>query len=980
MTTPDLTLLAATLKGELNSDILHRTIYATDASVYKELPLAVAFPKDESDIQKLIQYAKRNHVSLIPRTAGTSLAGQVVGGGIVVDVSRHWNAIIEINPDEKYTWVEPGVVLEELNNELSKHGLFFGPETSTANRCMIGGMLGNNACGLHSLIYGSTRDHTLAVKGFLSDGSEVTFEDLTPEEFDKKLQLDNLEGEIYRKLYTLLKPQEVQDEIRRQYPDPGIPRRNTGYCLDLLLEMFPFSENGKSLNLSRLLGGSEGTLVFSTQIKLNLVPLPPPHKALLCAHFMEINETLLANLVVLKNKPTAVELMDSTVLNCTKSNRDQEANRFFVEGDPRTILIIEFAENSKEELNRKLEKTVSDLKEAGHGYAYPIIFGDEINKVWNLRKAGLGLLANIPGDAKSVTVIEDTAVHVEQLPAYIAEIEQVFERNDMKCVYHAHIGTGELHLRPVLNLKEKDDVRKFRMIAEETVKIVKKYRGSFSGEHGDGRLRGTFIKDLFGVVVYDLLKEVKRSFDPDKLFNPGKIVDSPPMDEFLRFEPGEKTPEIDTHFDFSDSGGIFRAIERCNGSGDCRKSHTIGGSMCPSYQASHDEKNTTRARANILREFITQKNSSGNPFDHQEIYEVLDLCLSCKACKTECPSSVDMAKLKAEFLSHWYKSHGVPFRTRLIAGISVVNKIGSIVPVFTNTLLKNSISSGIIKFLAGFNSRRSLPQLSGKAFHKTAPKRLLQINPSTANAKASVCLFIDEFTDYNDGGIGLKAIELLTRLGYRVLLPTHGLSARTYLSKGLLVKAKSIINENVKLLAEAVSADIPLLGIEPSAILGFRDEYPDLVDTQLKDKALALSENSLLIDEFLWNEIKSGRIEKSSFSSDHQQIKLHGHCQQKAVASTESTVGILSFPKNYTVEEIPSGCCGMAGSFGYEKEHYELSMKVGELVLFPAVRSFDTDTIVCAPGTSCRHQIKDGTGRLAYHPVEILHQALVNQD
>ncbi|MEA1876869.1 MAG: FAD-linked oxidase C-terminal domain-containing protein [Bacteroidota bacterium] len=976
----DLIHLKESLKGDINTDILYRTMYATDASVYKELPLAVAYPKDEADLRGLIDFAHKHNTSLIPRTAGTSLAGQVVGGGIVVDVSRYLTKIIEINPEKKYVWVEPGVVLEELNQKLSEYGLFFGPETSTANRCMIGGMLGNNACGLHSLVYGSTRDHTLAVKGLLSDGSSATFEDISPELLKKKLKLESFEGRIYRSLVDLLSPISIQKEIRAQYPDPEIPRRNTGYAIDLLLDMHPFKEDGFPLNLCKILGGSEGTLVFSTQIKLNLVPLPPLHKAVICAHFTEIQETLQANLIALKNHPTAVELMDSTVLNCTKSNKLQEENRFFVEGDPRTILIIEFAENSTKELDYKINKTVKDLNDSGNGYAFPVIYGDEIEKVWNLRKAGLGLLSNIPGDAKSVTVIEDTAVHVEQLPAYIADIEQVFERNNMECVYHAHIGTGELHMRPVLNLKLEEDVKKFRMIAEETVKIIKKYRGSFSGEHGDGRLRGSFIPDLFGEIVYGLLKEVKKTFDPEVIFNPGKIVDSPPMDEFLRYEPGQETPQIDTYFDFSATDGFLRAIEKCNGSGDCRKSHLIGGSMCPSYQATRDEKNTTRARANILREFITKGSSEGNPFDHQEIYEVLDLCLSCKACKTECPSSIDMARLKAEFLSHWYENHGVPFRTKLIAEISSINKLGSFMPGFTNFILKNSISSGILKRLAGFGSQRSFPTLSGKPLHKTAPGKLMKINPSRSEAKSSVCLFIDEFTDYNDGDIGLKAIELLTSLGYRVILPAHNLSARTYLSKGLLKKAKAIINDNIRLLTDVVSEDIPLVGIEPSAILGFRDEFPELADPHLKEQALTISKHSFLIDEFLWTEAQAGRITSTSFSKENCIIKLHGHCQQKAVASTDSTIGILSLPENYSVTEIPSGCCGMAGSFGYEKEHYDLSMQVGELILFPAVRSSDQDTIICAPGTSCRHQIKDGTGRTAYHTIEILHSALANNN
>ncbi len=971
--------LRKSLQGDLFTDIIHRTIYSTDASVYKELPLAVAYPKDSNDIKTLIEFAKSNGTSLIPRTAGTSLAGQVVGGGIIVDVGKYMNRILEINIEEHYVWVEPGVVLEELNQLLSQHDLFFGPETSTANRCMIGGMLGNNACGLHSLIYGSTRDHTLAVEGILSDGSKVVFEELDKNKYHKKLKQKGLEGNIYRKLQEILSNPQIQKEINDQYPDPGIPRRNTGYALDLLLKMQPFSPNGTGLNLVKLLGGSEGTLVFSTMIKLNLVPLPPKHKALVCAHFNEIQETLLANLVALKNKPTAVELMDNHVLECTKSNKDQEANRYFVEGEPRTILIIEFAENTEKGLQKKISDTIADLKEAGLGYAYPVVEGKNISRVWNLRKAGLGLLSNIPGDAKSVTVIEDTAVHVEQLPEYIAEIEEVFARNGMTCIYHAHIGTGELHLRPVLNLKSKEDVIKFRMIAEETVRIVKKYKGSFSGEHGDGRLRGTFIKDLFGEKVYALLKEVKATFDPDNIFNPGKIVDSPPMDESFRFEPGEQTPEYETYFDFSETAGLIRTIEKCNGSGDCRKSHLIGGAMCPSFQATKNEKNTTRARANILREFLSVPSDKKNKFDHPEIYEVLDLCLSCKACKNECPSSVDMAKLKAEFLSHYYETNPIPLRTRLIANISRINRIGALFPYFTNLFFSNKSFVLLANSILGFSTKRSLPKLSGKPFRRKAAKRLLKINPTSNITKGSVCLFVDEFTNYNDGHIGIKTIELLTGLGYNVILPRHDISARTYISKGLLKKAKQIADRNISLLSTQVSAETPLIGIEPSAILGFRDEFPDLVRPDLKPEALRIARSCYTIEEFLESEIDKGMILPDQFTSKKKEILLHGHCQQKAIASTTASLKVLSLPQNYTVREIPSGCCGMAGSFGYEKEHYKLSMDVGELILFPAVRSSSRETIISAPGTSCRHQIKDGTQRDALHPVEVLHEAFFDQ-
>jgi len=973
-----LSLLNSELQGEVHWDDTHLTIYATDASVYKEKPQAVAFPKNSEDLISLVHFAKTNQTGLIPRTAGTSLAGQVVGNGIVVDVGRYMNQVIEFNPKERYVWVEPGVNLEELNKMTAKEGLFFGPETSTANRCMIGGMLGNNACGLHSLVYGSTRDHTLEVEAILSDGSTVLFADLSDEDYAEKKRLDTLEGQLYRDLDRILGSSHHQALIKKNYPDPGIPRRNTGYALDLLLDNRIFGTNEEALNLCKLLGGSEGTLVLFTKIKLNLVPLPPPVKAVLCAHFSEIQETLEANLIALKQGPTAVELMDSTVLSCTKSNKDQEANRYFVEGDPRTILIIEFAEETKAVLDGKIEQCIKQLKQAQYGYAYPVVYGEDINKVWNLRKAGLGLLANIPGDEKSVTVIEDTAVHVEQLPAYIAEIEAIFERYQMECVYHAHIGTGELHLRPVLNLKSSDDVQKFRGIAEETVSLIKKYRGSFSGEHGDGRLRANFIKDLYGDDVYSLLEQVKMSFDPDNILNPGKIVNSPPMDEFLRYEPDQVTPEIDTYFDFSSSEGFIRAIEKCNGSGDCRKSHIIGGTLCPSYQATLDERNSTRARANMLREYLSKPTDKKQLFNQPAVYEILDLCLSCKACKNECPSSVDMAKLKAEFLSHWYAHKGIPLRTRVIGGITKINRLGSIFPALTNLFLTNAAFTRSFNKMIGFAQTRSLPTISKRPLIISARSALLRINPSQKSTIGQVCLYIDEFSNYNDAHIGLKAIHLLTELGYRVVLKKHDISARSYLSKGLLKKARRIIDRNVTLLKDEISDSLPLIGIEPSAILGFRDEYPDLVSPHLKPAALELAKNCLLIDEFIANELKAGRIASSSFTGETRHVLLHGHCQQKAVASTQSTLDMLSIPKNYRVTEIPSGCCGMAGSFGYEAEHYELSMKVGELVLFPAVRSANPNALIAAGGTSCRHQIKDGTGKQAHHPIEILHAALFN--
>jgi len=965
--------------GEILADDAIRLMYATDASAYREIPLAVTYPKNNKDLKKLIRFAGENHTSLIPRTAGTSLAGQVVGNGIVVDISKHFGKILEINTEEHWVRVQPGVVLDELNMALKPKGLFFGPETSTSSRCMMAGMLGNNSCGAHALVYGSTRDHTIEVKTLLSDGSEAVFGPLTTKEFNQKCALQNLEGKIYRKIHDMLHDEDTRNEITRQFPHPALKRRNTGYALDLIMQTDPFMHNEVPFNFSRLLAGSEGTLALTTEIKLNLVPLPSPNRALVCVHLDTIAETLQANLVALKFKPYSIELMDRTILELTRENIEQRKNRFFVKGNPGAILIVELAEENMEEVNKKAKALETALRKEKLGYHFPVVTGTQMDQVWDLRKAGLGILSNMPGDTKPVSVIEDTAVLPESLPQYIAEFqEKILHKFNIDCVYYAHISTGELHLRPVLNLKDPKDVDLFYKIGKETALLVKKYRGSLSGEHGDGRLRGEFIPLMVGEKVYALFKEIKHTWDPDNIFNPGKITDTPRMNSSLRYKPGQETPEIKTYFDFAKDLGIVRAAEKCNGTGLCRKSEIIGGTMCPSYMVTRDEDKTTRARANILREFLS-KPGQKNPFDHEEIYRALDLCLMCKGCKSECPSSVDMTKLKAEFLQHYYEAHGVPLRSRLIANIAKISKLGSLVPGIYNFFQKNRFLSGLNAKIFGFAPQRQFPLLSRIPLDKWMRKNSRKWdNRQFSNGK--VYLFNDEFTRFNDTDVGIKAIMLLTKLGYQVVLPRSLESARTYLSKGLVKKAQAIANANIRMLKDKISEETPLVGIEPSAILTFRDEYLDLADKDLHKAAEKLAANSLMIDEFLEKEMKAGKITKDRFTTASRHIKLHGHCHQKALASTKPTLFVLGFPENYTVEEIPSGCCGMAGAFGYEKEHYELSMKVGELVLFPAVRNSSKETIIAAPGTSCRHQIKDGTQRTALHPVEVLYDALIETE
>ncbi len=965
--------LDKSLEGELLFDEISKTLYATDASAYREIPSAVAIPGSKNDLIQLIEFARENNTSLIPRTAGTSLAGQVVGEGIVVDVSKNFTQILEVNETEQWVRLQPGVIRDELNIRLKPYGFLFGPETSTANRAMIGGMIGNNSCGSNSIIYGSTRDHLISAKVLLSDASEIELTSITKSQFEEKCNLETLEGDLYRNIKSILSNKENRERIDKEYPKKSIDRRNTGYAIDLLANDEPFVEGGELFNFCRLLAGSEGTLAFITEAKLSITPLPPKYNALICIHFESIYNSLQGNLIALKYNPSASELIDHYILECTKDNIGQRENRFFVKGDPKAILVVELFAESEVELANKIEALIKELREANLGYHFPVVMGSDIKKVWDLRKAGLGLLSNMPGDAKPVPVIEDTAVDVNDLPAYIEDFNAILEKYDLFCVHYAHAGSGELHLRPIINLKTEEGNQLFRTILEEIAELVKKYKGSLSGEHGDGRLRGEFIPYMIGKENYALLKDIKKTWDPNNIFNPGKVVDTPSMNSSLRFTPGQKTNAFDTALNFDDTQGILRAAEQCNGSGDCRKTHLTGGTMCPSYMATKDEKDTTRARANILREVLSKPNS-GNSFDSQQIKDVMDLCLSCKGCKSECPSNVDVGKMKAEFQYQYQKSNGTSFRTKLIGNFTSLNKLASITP-WAYSLAMHSSLSRVTKSLIGFHTKRSMPLLSRTTLRKWYQKEYTKLGPPE-NKKSALFLFCDEFTNYNDAEIGVTCVKLLHKLGYEVKIIDHKESGRSYLSKGMLDQAKKIALSNVARFSSKVTSDCPLIGIEPSAILSFRDEYPDLVDKSVREKALSLAKNVLTIEEFLGKEVEIGNIGADQFHSEKALIKLHGHCHQKALSSLVPSKKILSLPSNYKVELISSGCCGMAGSFGYEKEHYSISMKIGELVLLPTVRKLSKEVLVAAAGTSCRHQIKDGTNRKALHPVEILYNAL----
>ncbi|MDO6759319.1 FAD-linked oxidase C-terminal domain-containing protein [Tamlana sp. 2_MG-2023] len=968
-----LSTLKAELSGELFFDDLIKAIYATDASVYRRLPQAVAYPKNANDIKKLIAFAKETGTTLIPRTAGTSLAGQCVGDGIVVDVSKHFTKIISVNEKEKTVTVQPGVVRDELNLFLKSYGLFFSPDTSTSNRCMIGGMVGNNSSGTTSIQFGVTRDKVLELKTILSNGDDAIFGELTAREFKEKQALKSLEGTIYKTIYKELSGEAVQKQIHDNFPKPEIHRRNTGYALDMLIDSEVFEASNEPFNFCKLLSGSEGTLAFTTEITLKLDVLPPSERIMVAAHFKSIEDSLTAVTTCMKHHLYMCEMMDKTILDCTKNNLKQQENRQFIVDDPEAILMCELKANNREDVLEAANRLMGDLTKEGLSYANVILFDEDIDKAIELRKAGLGLLGNIIGDTKSAACIEDTAVTLPDFANYINDFTAIMDGYNQKAIYYAHAGAGELHLRPVLNLKVSEDVKLFRKITTDVAHLVKKYGGSMSGEHGDGIVRAEFIPLIIGEENYNIVKRIKTVFDPENIFNQGKIVDAFPMDEALRYETDRKEPEIETLLDFSHSEGILRQAEKCNGSGDCRKSPEMGGTMCPSYRATLNEKDSTRARANALREFLTNTEAGKNPFNHEELKEVLDLCLSCKACLNECPSTVDISVMKAEFLYQYQKENGTDLRTKLFAYNNRVNQYASRLPSLTNFFFKNKFTSGLIKKTLGIAADRSMPLLASKSLNN----HIKNLEPASSTKKyiKTVYLFVDEFTNFLESSIGVDAIALLEALNYKVQFVKHDESGRAFISKGFLDQAKQCAINNVAAFKDLISEETPLLGVEPSAIYTFKDEYLMLANDV--ESAKKIAKHTYIIEDFLLQELEKGHFSVKQFKSDSKTVKIHSHCHQKALSNQLSTFKLLNLPVNYKATIIPSGCCGMAGSFGFEKEHYEVSMNVAEQTLLPAVRKASADTIIAANGTSCRHQIKDGAQREAKHPITILKEALI---
>ncbi|MBN1991468.1 MAG: FAD-binding protein [Anaerolineae bacterium] len=958
------------ITGNLRADEYSRILYSTDASIYQVMPHGVLIPKTVADVQAAVELAAQYQVPLLPRAAGSSLAGQAVNEALIIDLTRHLDAVLEVNPEERWAWVQPGVVLDQLNLHLKPIGLKFGPDPASGNRAALGGITGNNATGSHSLIYGMAADHILETNVILSDGSRATFGPLRTAALAQRQRQNGLEGHIYRQVSQIVQTQ--AGAIRAGTPRHW--RRCGGYNLDRFVEGVSHNyPQDHRFNLAKLMCGSEGTLAVITAIKLNLVPRPT-QTALALIHFDNLWEALTAVPVILAVEPAAVELVDN--LGLTMCRRVPAYSRLlatFVEGAPHCLLITEFYGESETELRAKIQTLREHLKKEKVGFTalVPALNPKLQNNVWSVRKAALGLLMSIKGDHKPLPFIEDAAVPVEHLADYISGIENFCRDLGTKVVYHAHASAGCLHVRPLINAKVASEVNKLPVISRFAIELLGQYGGAFSSEHGDGRARSWLNETFFGPPLYGLFKEVKQAFDPHNIFNPGNIVDGPAMTKNLRFGANYQTIPVQEFLDFSDDMGFHRAVEMCNGAGVCLK--RTEGTMCPSFMVTRDEEHSTRGRANALRAALSGL-LPPEALTGERMYEVMDLCIECKACRAECPSAVDMAKIKFEFLSQYYAKHGIPLRARLFADIARWSRLscGPQAPLINGFMRNGLVKWGLEKFI-GISGRRQMPEFARQPFHRWFKKRKSGGRDQKAGNTKRVVLFNDTFNNYNYPHVAIAAAEVLEAAGFEISLPGHQCCGRPMISKGLVHKARHAAQNTVDRLAPFAEQDIPIVGLEPSCLLSMRDEYLYLLPDDPRVKLVA--KHCYTFEEFIAKLADEGQL-ALEFKQTVRHILLHGHCQQKSLVGTGPSKRALTLPPGYTVTEVDSGCCGLAGSFGYEAEHYAISMAMGERRLFPAIREQAETVIIAAAGASCRQQMKHGTGKHVMHPAEILRDAI----
>jgi FAD/FMN-containing dehydrogenase/Fe-S oxidoreductase len=943
--------LVAEVTGEVRFDRVSRALYACDASVYQIEPVGVVVPRSRDDLIRLVKICATFRCPITMRGGGTSQAGQAIGPGVVVDTSKYLRSILEVNASERWARVEPGVVLDELNAHLRPAGLRFAPDVSTASRATIGGMMANNSSGARSVYYGKTIDHVLAQEVVLSDGSVVQFGPLTADEIRERSRGNTLEARCYRIVQDVVTRN--RSEIERRFPK--VLRRVGGYNLD------EFVRADRPFNLAKLMVGSEGTLGIVLSATVNLVPLPAA-KAVLAIQFGSLLESLAAAPLILRHRPSAVEVMDKSLLDHTRQSALLESLRqSFIEGDPASLLCVEFYDDRSEHLPPRLEALERDLRANGFGYRYFHALDLAAQaRIWSLREAGLGLSMAMRDDAKSLSFVEDTAVAPERLRDYIEQFLAIVRRHGTTAGVYAHASVGCLHVRPVVNMKTDAGVRQFEAIANDISDLVLEYGGALSGEHGDGLVRSPFMEKMFGPALYEVFRTIKRTFDPDGLFNPGKIVDAPPLTANLRYGPHYSARNPVTFFDF-DAGGVAGAVEMCSGLGVCRK--TLEGTMCPSYMATREEQHSTRGRANMLRLTIAGRLGESGLGD-RGVYETLDLCLECRACKAECPVGVDVARFKSEFLADYWQRHGTSMEARVLGNAHQAAVWGSRFAPLSNWIARSLPARVITERVVGIDRRRRLPRFE----RHTLVDRVRSSRPSD---RPDALLFNDTFTNHYDPEIGVAALAVLTAAGLKPTLASNGCCGRPQISKGLLPDARALAERNADRLYADAEAGRSIIFCEPSCLSAVREDAPALLRGESRRKAETVARASVLFEEFV-----APRVSTLPVMPGPRTILLHGHCHQKAMGLVAPARTLLARIPNATVVDLDAGCCGMAGSFGYARDHYEVSRAIGERKLFPAIRTKPDDAVVVAAGTSCRHQIADFTGEQAVHPAILLRTLL----
>ncbi len=955
-------------QGEVRADEYSRVLYSTDASIYSVMPHGVFFPASRDDVHAAVTLAAKFGIPILPRTGGSSLAGQAVSEAVVMDFTRHLNRILEVNEAEGWVRAEPGLVLDQLNHSIAPTGLQFGPDPASSNRAALGGIVSNNSTGSHSICYGMTADHVLNMNVVLSDGAQAHLGPVGAEEIKKRAQRSGAEGRLYRGMIELVESPEHRETIIEGTPRHW--RRCGGYNLDRFVgEAVSFKvPQDNRFNLAKLVCGAEGTLAVIQDVTLNLVPIPEA-KGVAIVHFNSTVEALRQIPAILEANPSAIELLDNLGLRLCKDVPEYaRLLSTFIEGDPDCILITEFYGSGESELRSKIETLCTILAGQGHkDCVLPVLEPSRQSNVWTVRKAGLGLLMSIKGDHKPIPFIEDAAVPTEHLAEYVEKIGHFCGERDTRVAYYAHASAGCVHIRPLINTKEASEIAKIPEILEFAVDLLQGYGGALSSEHGDGRARSWVNERFFGPDLYQLYQKVKQIWDPDGLLNQGVVVDAPAGTENLRYGPDYEVIPLELNLDFSEEHGFDRAVEMCNGAGICRKE--TAGVMCPSFMVTHEEEHTTRGRANALRAALS------GALPHEELtskrmYEVMDLCVECKGCKSECPSSVDMAKIKFEFLAQYYKKHGIPLRSRMFGDIARVSRLASgiLAPVFNGVLGSFPVRFMLDRAL-GISMQRKLPAFARHPFTAWFRKR-----SRNGAQKQQVVLFHDTFNTFNDPHVSIAAVEVLEAAGFEVILPGHRCCGRPLISKGLVSKARAAAKDTIERLLPYAKQGLPIIGLEPSCLLSMRDEYLYLLPES--EDARVVASQAVLFDEFIARLAEEGQL-PMTFTSTAKEVLLHGHCHQRALVGTEPTRKILALPANYRVREVDSSCCGMAGAFGYEKEHYAISRKMAERRLVPEMRSAGSDALIVAPGTSCRHQLQHYDIERVLHPAEVLRDAMI---